>query len=597
MSVVSSIPIVVDGESHVVSVGPPLTPASVADVGICGHRKTVEQNAFPPLGDLSMRRINGACHIIFALYSLVWGLMLKAQTTSFHDAPASVKNLKPLANIDQLDSARQSYERHCASCHGVSGQGTGNVPSLRMAAIRFATAGELFWFISRGDPSNGMPSWEQLPENQRWQIVSYLKTFESLGAAAPETAGVVTSSKVAPAPRPPFTDYRFEKPGQIHKITLRDLPAPFETPSAANGPTIVPRPQDAWPKAPAGFEVTLYTTGLDNPRRIRRAPNGDLFVAEVKTGKIEIFRGIDKAGHPQRITVFASDLDRPFGMNFYPPGPDPRWVYVGTTSSVVRFPYRNGNLQARGPSEHIMGLPNDGHESRDIQFEPDGQKMLISVGSFSNADDADKPSETNRANILECNPDGSDLQIYAYGIRNPVFLAFDPKTNNLWTTVNERDGLGDNVVPDYITHVQRGGFYGWPWWYMGGHQDPRLAGKHPELKDKVITPDVLLQPHNASVGIAFYDGNQFPAEFWGDIFAAEHGSWNRSVRTGYEVIRIPLHQSGNATGEYEDFLTGFVIDNKHVWGRPTGVAIGLDGSLFVTDDASNSIWRVKYVGH
>jgi glucose/arabinose dehydrogenase len=175
-------------------------------------------------------------------------------------------------------------------------------------------------------------------------------------------------------------------------------------------------------------------------------------------------------------------------------------------------------------------------------------------------------------------------------------LAFDPKTKNLWTTVNERDGLGDNLVPDYITHVQRGGFYGWPWWYMGGHQDPRLTGKHPELKDKVLTPDVLLQPHNASVGIAFYDGKQFPPEFSGDIFAAEHGSWNRSVRAGYEVIRIPLHQSGNATGEYEDFLTGFVIDNKRVWGRPAGVAIGLDGSLFVTDDASNSIWRVKYVG-
>jgi glucose/arabinose dehydrogenase len=175
--------------------------------------------------------------------------------------------------------------------------------------------------------------------------------------------------------------------------------------------------------------------------------------------------------------------------------------------------------------------------------------------------------------------------------------AFDPKTKNLWVTVNERDGLGDNLVPDYITHVQRGGFYGWPWWYMGGHQDPRLVGKHPELKDKVITPDVLLQPHNASVGIAFYDGKQFPPEFWGDIFAAEHGSWNKSVRTGYEVIRVPLHQGGNATGEYQDFLTGFVIDNKRVWGRPAGVTIGLDGSLFVADDASNSIWRVKYVGH
>ncbi len=543
-----------------------------------------------------MRRTNGASRIIFVLYSLVYGLMLQAQSTSFHGAPASANDLTPPSIADSGESGKPLYERHCASCHGAAGQGSGNIPSLTTATIKSASPGELFWFISKGDPSDGMPSWEQLPEKQRWQIVSCLKAFEPWAAAAPAAAGAETSFEVAPAPKPPFTDYRFEKPGKIHKITLKDLPAPFETPSAANGPTIVPRPQDAWPKAPAGFEVTLYTNGLDNPRRLRRAPNGDLFVAEVKAGKIEIFRGIDNAGHPRRRMVFAGGMDQPFGMNFYPPGPDPRWVYVGTMSAVIRFPYRNGDLEARGPSEHILDLPKSGHTSRDIQVEPDGRKILISVGSFSNADDADNPLEKNRANILEANPDGSDLQVYAYGIRNPSFMAFDPKTKNLWMTVNERDGLGDNLVPDYITHVQRGGFYGWPWWYMGGRQDPRLAGKHPELKDKVITPDILLQPHNASVGIAFYDGEQFPPEFSGDIFAAEHGSWNKSVRAGYEVIRIPLHQSGNATGEYEDFLTGFAIDNKRVWGRPAGVAIGLDGSLFVTDDASNSIWRVKYVG-
>ena len=533
---------------------------------------------------------------LFSLYFLAHWPNLQGQATSFHDAPASAKELTSPSIADSGENGKPLYKGYCASCHGDAGQGTGNVPSLTTATIKSASPGELFWFISKGDPNDGMPSWAQLPEKQRWQIVSYLKTFESLGATAPETAGVESSSEFAPAPRPPFTDYRFEKPGQIHKITLKDLPAPFETPSATNGPTIVPRPQGAWPKAPAGFEVTLYTTGLDNPRRIRRAPNGDLFVAEVTTGKIEIFRGIDSAGHPQCTAVFANSLDRPFGMNFYPPGPDPHWVYVGTTKAVVRFPYRNGDMRARAPSEHIMDLPDNGHNNRDVLFEPDGNKMLVTVPSFSNADDADSPLEKNRANILECNLDGSDVHVFAYGIRNPSFMAFDPKTRNLWTTVNERDGLGDNLVPDYITHVQRGGFYGWPWWYMGGHQDPRLAGKHPELKDKVITPDVLLQPHNASVGLAFYDGKQFPPEFSGDIFAAEHGSWNKSVRAGYEVIRILLHQSGKATGEYEDFLTGFVIDNKRVWGRPAGVAIGADGALFVTDDASNSIWRVKHVG-
>jgi glucose/arabinose dehydrogenase len=427
-------------------------------------------------------------------------------------------------------------------------------------------------------------------------LISQYDNARNGSMPAPTTADVEPSSAVAVPPKPPFTDYRFEKPGEIHKITLKDLPAPFDTPSASNGPMIIPRPQNAWPKAPAGFEVTLYTTGLDNPRRIRRAPNGDLFVAEVSTGKVVIFRGIDSAGHPQRTAAYAS-LDRPFGVNFYPPGPDPRWVYVATTKAVVRFPYRNGDLQARGPSEHIMDLPDSGHNNRDVLFEPGGKQMLVTVPSFSNADDADGPLEKNRARIFECNPDGSDVKIFAYGIRNPSFMSIDPKTSNLWITVNERDGLGDNLVPDYITHVERGGFYGWPWWYMGGHQDPRLAGRHLELKDMVITPDVLLQPHNASVGLAFYDGGQFPPEFSGDIFAAEHGSWNRSVRAGYEVIRIRLHQMGKTTGEYEDFLTGFAIDNKRVWGRPAGVAVGADGSLFVTDDASNSIWRVKYVGH
>lgn len=545
---------------------------------------------------ISMKRSDAACHIIFALCLLLCGRPLPAQTIGFHGAPPSAKALTPPSIADSAEKGKPLYEGHCASCHGVAGQGSGNVPSLTTETIKSASPGELFWFISKGDPSNGMPSWKQLPETQRWQIVSYLKASEPLGAGAPAPADAETSSEAVPPPKPPFTDYRFEKPGQTHKITLNDLPAPFDTPSAGNGPTIVPRPQGAWPKAPAGFEVTLYATLRDDPRRTRRAPNGDLFVSEVIAGKVEIFRGIDKAGHPQRVALFAGGLDRPFGVNFYPPGPDPRWVYVGTTNTLIRFPYRNGDLQARGPSEHIMDFPKDGHANRDILFEPGGRKMLIAIGSFSNADDADQPSEKNRANILECNPDGSDLQIYAYGIRNPSFMAFDPKTKNLWTTVNERDGLGDNLVPDYVTHVQRGGFYGWPWWYMGGHQDPRLAGKHPELKDKVITPDVLLQPHNASVGLAFYDGKQFPPEFSDDIFAAEHGSWNKSVRAGYEVIRIPLHQRGHATGEYEDFLTGFVIDNKHVWGRPSGVAVGADGSLFVVDDGSNSIWRVKYGG-
>jgi glucose/arabinose dehydrogenase len=222
--------------------------------------------------------------------------------------------------------------------------------------------------------------------------------------------------------------------------------------------------------------------------------------------------------------------------------------------------------------------------------------MFVSVGSFSNNDDVDGNSrERNRAVILQYNPDGTAFRVYATGIRNPVGLAIQPGSGELWASVNERDELGDNLPPDYITHVQDGGFYGWPWYYMGGHQDPKHAGKHPELKEKVITPDVLLQPHFASLEMTFYEGKQFPSEYRGNIFASEHGSWNRNKRTGYEVIRVPV-KNGKATGEYEDFLTGFVTSDGKVWGRPVGVAVAEDGSLLVSDDGSDSIWRLSYTG-
>lgn len=293
----------------------------------------------------------------------------------------------------------------------------------------------------------------------------------------------------------------------------------------------------------------------------------------------------------------------PFGIAFYPPGPNPQWVYIGNTDSVVRFPYHAGDLKASEPQQVIVAelpggglLQGGGHWTRDIAFSRDGKKMYVSVGSRSNNDDTDNnPRELNRADVLEYNPDGSGFRVYAYGIRNAVGIAVQPETGKLWGSVNERDELGDNLPPDYITHIEDGGFYGWPWFYMGGNWDPKHKGKHPELKSKVIIPDVLLQPHFASLEMLFYEGKQFPAEYRGDIFAAEHGSWNRNKRSGYEVIRVPV-KNGRATGEYEDFVTGFVTADGHVWGRPVGVAIGTDGSLFISDDGSKSIWRVSYVG-
>jgi glucose/arabinose dehydrogenase/mono/diheme cytochrome c family protein len=544
---------------------------------------------------------NRAISLSLSLLAIVFLLSFAhAQNPNFHNAPASAKELKnPYDHLAPAD-AKDLYHARCSPCHGENGDGTGNIPSLAKGRTESATDGELFWYITKGDVNNGMPSWAGLPEDERWKIVTFVRALANSKPAAQsasfEPAKVLADAEL-PLPQSPFTDFRFEKPGLVRKITLNDLPVPFVTPSAGNGPKVVPRPEGAWPQVPAGFKVELYASGLGDPRLIRKAPNGDFFVAESHTGDIRVFRGITADSKAQQTEIFADGLRRPFGINFYPPGPNPQWIYVGDTDAILRFPYQNGDLKARGPAEHIADVPAEqSHWTRDIQFTPDGTKMFVSVGSASNVDDGDLPSEKNRADVLEFNPDGSGMRIYAYGIRNCVGMAIQPKTNDLWCSVNERDALGDNLVPDYITHVQEGGFYGWPWWYMGGHQDPRHEGKHPELKGKVITPDVLLHPHNASLEMTFYDGKQFPAEYQGDIFASEHGSWNRSVRVGYELIRVPLHQTGHATGEYEDFMTGFVVDNGHVWGRPVGVTVAPDGSLLVTDDGSKTIWRIAYTG-
>ena len=533
---------------------------------------------------------------------------LRAVDKNFHDAPDSAKELKNpyTGQASAVQAGKTLYARNCLACHGRSGQGTGNVPSLVDGKLEGVPQGEVFWFVTKGDKDNGMPSWAFLPEKDRWEIVSYVETMgpgaQSNGAppaapAAPPRA--MTSTIKAPPPKAPFTDFRYEWPGKTRKITTKDLPAPYATESAQNGPDVVARPENAWPVALPGFKVELYAGGLENPRLMRTAPNGDIFLAESRPGRIRVFRGVTSDGKAEQSSVFAEGLKDAYGIAFYPPGPDPQWIYIGSTAEVVRFPYRNGDLQASGPRQHIADLPaGGGHWTRAVEFSKDGSRMFLAVGSASNDDDADThPAEHDRADILVCDPANCTLKVYAYGIRNAGGgIRVNPQTGELWCSTNERDALGDNLVPDYITHVEEGGFYGWPWWYMGPNQDPRQKGKHPELKDKVITPDVLLQPHNASLEIAFYDGKQFPEEYKGDIFASEHGSWNKGIRAGYEVIRVPLHQTGHASGEYEDFVTGFVLPNGDVWGRPVGMTVAPDGSLLVSDDGSNSVWRVSYTG-
>lgn len=543
---------------------------------------------------------------VSSIFLLTAGLasFVLAQNKNFHNAPASAKQLKnPYeGQSSSIGAGKKIYAFRCSRCHGANAEGSGNIPALVDGKLESVTPGELFWFITHGSPKNGMPSWAKLSQRQRWEIVGYVKSLglsyaSPTRAAAPSSA--TTATLKAPAPKPPFTDFRYEKPGTVRKITVKDLPEPYATKSADNGPEVVSRPANAWPIAPAGFKVEQFASGLDEPRLMRTAPNGDIFLAESRPGRIRVFRGMTSDGQPEQMQIFATGLKRPYGIAFYPPGPNPQWIYVGNPTEVVRFPYHNGDRKATGGPEHIADLPGpSGHWTRSVEFSPDGKKMLVAVGSESNDDDPqENPNEKNRADILEFNPDGSNMQVYASGIRNPGGgLAINPKTGELWCSVNERDALGDNLVPDYITHVQEGGFYGWPWWYLGPHQDPRQKGKHPELKDKAIVPDVLLQAHNASLQLTFYEGKQFPAEYRGDIFASEHGSWNKGIRAGYEVIRVPLHQTGHASGEYEDFVTGFVLPNGDVWGRPVGITSAPDGSLLVSDDGSNSIWRISYTG-
>jgi glucose/arabinose dehydrogenase len=366
------------------------------------------------------------------------------------------------------------------------------------------------------------------------------------------------------------------------------------------------------PKVPEGFGVDLFAQGLQGPRTIRIAPNGDIFVAESDGGRIHVFRAPDGATKPATESIFADGFDYPYGIAFYPPGPEPKYVYVAQTDRVMRFPYANGDLKARGKAEAVVdGIPTGGHSTRDVAFSPDGRRMFVAVGSASNDGEGmgRKPpgairelesasgvgatwgEEAGRAAVLVFDPDGQNGRIFASGIRNCAGLAVAPGAGDVWCATNERDGLGDNLPPDYVSRIKEGAFYGWPWYYSGNNEDPRHKGERPDLAGKVTIPDVLIQPHSAPLAVTFYDGKAFPEAYRGSGFVTLHGSWNRGVRTGYKVVRIPM-KDGAPTGEYEDFLTGFVVSEDEVWGRPVGVAVTHDGALLVSEDGNGTIWRV-----
>ena len=376
------------------------------------------------------------------------------------------------------------------------------------------------------------------------------------------------------------------------------------------------RSKRAKPIAPKGFAVDLVASGLAGPPVIRVAPNGDLFVADSEANTIRVYRVASGSSRPVKSETYASGLNKPFGIAFYPLGPNPEWVYVANTDGVIRFPYENGDLKASGkPEEIVEKIPSTHHWTRDLVFSPDGKRMFLSVGSGSNdAQDMfpepqiegglkawkkTKPlgaawdTEERRADVLSFTPEGKDEKIFATGLRNCAGLTVQPATGELWCAVNERDEIGDDVPLEYATHIKEGAFYGWPWFYIGGNEDPHHKGERPDLKDKVTVPDVLIEAHSAPLQIAFYDGDSFPTEYKGDAFVTLHGSWNREQRSGNKVVRLRF-KDGKPTGEYEDFLTGFVISNEKAWGSPVGIAVGQDGVLFVTEDGSGTIWRVSY---
>ncbi len=420
-----------------------------------------------------------------------------------------------------------------------------------------------------------------------WQGVALAALVVFGGVGSVSAADTVFQGKEA------FGDYTRDAPGVRHKITAADIPAPFATEAARNFSKIAPQPQDGKLKVPAGFSVTAFANGFNVPRQMKIAPNGDIFMSESGTGKIHVLRGADKAASDD---IFATVAEKPYGIAFFPPGPKPQWVYIASMNQVVRFPYQVGDIKARGPAETIVpNLPGPVHWTRDIVPTLDGKHFLLAIGSSSNIQDNGPDAEKFRANILQFNPDGSGRSIYAAGTRNPVTIAFDPVTKNLWASVNERDLLGNNLPPDYVTHIQPGKFYGWPYFYTGNHADPRVKGTPPVPGNQVVVGDVLIQPHSAPLGMAFYTGRQFPAEYRNDLFVALHGSWNRDLRTGYKLIRIKL-KDGHATGDYEDFMTGFVTGDAQVWGRPVGVVVAPDGSLLMSDDGSGTVWRIAYTG-
>jgi glucose/arabinose dehydrogenase len=533
------------------------------------------------------------------------------------------------------------FAQRCSVCHTAEAGDNGGAqgPSLIGLMGRPAGTGPQFSYTASlrdskltwnpatlkrflASPSTVVPGTSMLisvpVESERDNLIAY---FQSVANQAASPAPTLAPAPVGiPASSLQSANWRLDAPGRQHHITAASLPPPFATESSRNNSSVVTKPASAKLSLPPGFQIDNFASGLAGPRKMAVAPNGDIFVTEMRGGKVSVMHPSSDGTHAASTEVYVDGLKQPFGLAFYPNGRAPQFLYIAETNRVTRYAYRAGDVKARGTAQVVIPqLPSGvGHSTRDIAFSPDGKHLFVSVGSGSNVAEtmpkktpadiktwetqhgfgSSWDSETDRAAVLEYDaaaPGSSAL--YASGIRNCVSLTVQPANGALWCTTNERDALGDDLVPDYSTRVARGSFYGWPWYYIGSNEDPRLKGERPDLAGKVAVPDVLYQSHSAALSMTFYTANSgkssFPADFTGDAIVGFHGSWNRSLRTGYKLVRVRM-KNGEPTGAYEDFVTGFVVDDAHVWGRPVATVELPDGSLLMSEDGNNIVYRISY---
>ena len=422
-----------------------------------------------------------------------------------------------------------------------------------------------------------------------FQFITYAIVILLLACGTP----VVLAQSGAKTPKPSEAEF-----GPVADVKLV---APNATPSARNRSEVIGWSAGRKPQAPSGFTVRLFADDIDTPRWALSLPNGDILVAASLRGpgpevgatsnRIILFRDSDGDGKSDFRSVLVKDLNRPHGILLLGD-----YLYVGNTDAVVRFKYQLGQTEITTPGKKILDLPPGGHYTRNLIASPDGKKIYVAVGSKTNVDEnGEDAKDPRRAAILEMNPDGTGMRVYASGMRNPVGMDWEPVTRKLWAVVNERDALGDQLVPDYATSVKENAFYGWPYSYYGQNEDPRKKGQRPDLVGRAISPDYATGAHTATLGFTFYTGKQFPAKYQGGAFIAQHGSWNRSSLVGYRVAFLPF-KNGKPAGPMEDFLTGFIANDKEVYGRPVVAALLQDGSLLVVDDEASKLWHVRYTG-